>query len=195
MSAQLLFDEPTHTYTIGGAPVPSVTQILEPLSNFAGIPRDVLDAKRALGQRVHLACQLDDEDDLDEDSIDQDIAGYLVAWRRFLREQRAVVIENERRVWSDVAGFKYAGTLDNVVSMHGRRWLIDKKTSISTPHSAGPQTAAYFDALRDPSVTGRAAVLLRPEGTYKFDLLDGADDWSVFVACITLHRYRKEHGL
>lgn len=188
----LTFDEASHTYRVGGALVPGVTTILRPLANFAGIPPDVLEAKANLGRRVHFACQLDDENDLDEASVEDDVSPYLFAWRRFIAESGARVVHNEQQVYEPT--LRYAGTLDNVLELQGYRWLVDKKTSIATPIAAGPQTAAYLRALNDPSVTRRAAVRLRPDGTYRFDPLSGADDWPAFLSCLTLLRFKETHA-
>lgn len=187
----LTFDEPTHTYRVGGSLVPGVTQVLAPLARLAGIPDDVLEAKRRLGSQVHLACQLDDEDDLVEDSVPEAARGYLQAYRLFRRETGVVVVRNECRVYEPVLG--YAGQLDRVLRIGAVQWLVDLKTSIATPLSAGPQTAAYLRALNDPAVTHRAALRLRADGTYRFDPLSGTDDASVFVACLTLHRFQEKH--
>lgn len=187
----LTFDEATHSYTLCGMRVPSVTQLLAPLIDLAGIRSDVLEAKRDLGSRVHLACQLDDENDLDEASVEADVEPYLAAWRRFLVESGAKVLANEQQVGEPL--LMYAGTLDNVLELNGAKWVVDKKTSFATPMSAGPQTAAYQRALGDTSITRRAAIRLRPDGTYRFDPLNGADDWSTFVACLTLHRFKEAH--
>jgi len=188
----LTFDEESHTYRLGGARVPSVTQILAPLSSFEGIPPHVLEAKRDLGQRVHFACQLDDEHDLDESSVEDDVRPYLEGWRRFLRESGAVVAHNEQQVAEPT--LRYAGTLDNVLEIDSIAWLVDKKTCISLPMAVGPQTAAYLRALADPLVKRRAALRLRPDGTYRFDPLTGADDWSAFMACLCLHRFKESHA-
>jgi hypothetical protein len=187
----LTFDEATHTYRLLGGVVPGVTQILRPLNNFAGIPPAVLEAKADLGRRVHFACQLDDEDDLDESSVEEDVAPYLAGWRAFLRDTGAVVLANEQRVAEPL--FMYAGTLDNVLLLNGKKVLTDKKTSFTLPMAVGPQTAAYQRALGDASVTHRAALRLRADGTYRFDPLTGADDWAVFMACLTLHRFKESH--
>jgi hypothetical protein len=188
-SRDLHFDEATHTYRLLGGVVPSVTQVLRPLINFAGIPREVLEAKADLGRRVHLACQFDDEHDLDEASVEHDVAPYLAGWRKFLRESGAAVLANEQQVAEPL--LMYAGTLDNVLLINGAKWLVDKKTSFTLPASAGPQTAAYQRALGDNTVTHRGALRLRPDGTYRLDPLAGADDWSVFMACLTLHRFKE----
>ena len=189
---ELTFDEALHEYRLGGVRVPSVTQLLAPLCSFEGIPTSVLEAKRALGQRVHFACQLDDEDDLDESSVDDDVRGYLEGYRRFRRETGATVLLNEQRVVDHV--MRFAGTLDRVLLIASVKWLVDLKTCIATPIAVGPQTAAYLRALADPSVTHRAALRLRPDGTYRFDPLNGADDWTTFMACVALHRFKESHA-
>lgn len=188
----LTLDEATHTYRLGEVVVPSVTQVLRPLSNFDAIPKHVLEAKADLGRRVHYACQLDDENDLDEDSVEFDVDPYLQGWRKFLRESGAVVLLNEQQVFDPV--WRFAGTLDNVLCLDGFKWVVDKKTCFTVPMAAGPQTAAYLRALGDDTVTHRAAVRLRPDGTYRFDPLSGADDWSVFMSCLTLHRFKERHA-
>lgn len=187
----LTFDEATHTYRLLGSVVPGVTQLLRPLVDFSRIPADVLAAKADLGRRVHLATQLDDEDDLDEASVEADVAPYLEAWRRFRRETRCELLLVEKEVCEPV--LMYAGTLDRVLAFKGAKWLVDLKTSFTTPMTAGPQTAAYWRALGDLSVTNRAALRLRPDGTYRLDPLTGADDWSAFMAALTLYRYKEAH--
>jgi len=187
----LTFDETSHVYRSGGNVVPSVTQVLSPLVDFSGIPEHVLDAKRQLGQKVHLACQLDDEDDLDEASVEQQVAPYLAAYRAFRRDTGATVLLNEQRVFDPLMLF--AGTLDRVLGLNGAKWLVDLKTCISCPIAVGPQTAAYLRALADPSVTHRGALRLRPDGTYRLDALTDPNDWACFMACLTLRRFKESH--
>jgi hypothetical protein len=189
----LQFDERTHTYRLAGQRLPSVTQILQPLVDLSRIPRDVLEAKRDLGRRVHLACQLDDEHDLLESSVEEDVRPRLEAWRRFLRETGAEVLANEQRVYHPT--LHYAGTLDNVLRIGRDEWLIDKKTSIATPISTGPQTAAYSQASSSAGLPPlrRGALLLHDDGRYQLDPLTGADDWACFVACLTLYRFKENH--
>lgn len=193
MSARdLIFDEATHTYRLQGAPVPGVTSILAPLVSFEGIPENLLEAKRRLGQDVHFACQLDDENDLDEDFLEVDVAGYLKGWRAFKRDTGAEVVLNEQRVADPV--LQYAGTLDRVMRIHGAKWLVDLKTCIATPMSVGPQTAAYMRALADTTVSHRGALRLRPDGTYRLDALTNPNDMAVFMACLALHRFKESQA-
>lgn len=187
------FDDATHTYTLAGVRVPSVTQILKPLTDLSGIPREVLEAKRDLGSRVHEACEYDAADDLDEASVEPDVAPYLAAWRAFMSDSGARIVHSERIVYEPV--LRYAGKLDLVLDCGGDRILTDIKTSIVLPHAVGAQTAGYMRALADTTVTRRAALRLRPDGAYRLDQLTGADDWSVFMAALTLYRWKERNGL
>jgi hypothetical protein len=188
----LTFDAATHTYRDDLGVVPGVTQVLRPLVDFSRIPRDVLAAKADLGTRVHLACELDDDDDLDEASVQDDVAPYLTAYRRFRAEARPVVLASEQRVFS--AAHRYAGTLDRVLHLDGAHILVDLKTCITTPSSAGPQTAAYLHALADPTVTRRAALRLRSDGTYRLDPLTDPNDFSTFLGCLAVYRHLEKHA-
>jgi len=189
---QLTFDEERHEYRFLGAVVPGVTQILRPLVDFSGVPPAVLEAKRDLGRRVHLACQLDDEHDLDEASVEDDVAPYLAAWRRFLADSGAEVVHNEKRVLDPMLMF--AGTLDRVLLLNGQKWLCDLKTSIALPLAVGPQTSAYQRALGDRTVTHRGALRLQADGRFRLDALTDPDDWSVFASCLCLHRFKEKHA-
>lgn len=186
----LIFDSRNHTYIMRGELVPGVTSVLKPLVDFAGIPREVLEAKADLGRRIHAATEFDDDGDLDEASVEADVAPYLAAYRRFRAESGAQVVANERMVYEPI--YRYAGTLDRVMVIDRAKWLIDIKSCVTTPLSAGPQTAAYLRALQDPTVQRRGALRLRPDGTYRLDPLTAPDDWSVFYACLAVRRYTEK---
>lgn len=190
MTAGLIFDARTHTYMMGGEIVPGVTSVLKPLIDFSRIPADVLAAKADLGRRIHAATEFDDDGDLDEDSVEPDVAPYLAAYRRFRAESGAVVVANERMVYEPM--HRYAGTLDRILQIDRIDWLVDIKSCVTTPMSAGPQTAAYLRALNDPRVQRRAALRLRPDGTYRFEPLTSPDDWSCFYACLAVRRYTEK---
>lgn len=190
----IAFDEATHTYRVRGQIVPGVTSILQPLVDFSGIPPAVLAAKADLGTRVHLACELDDQDDLDEASVEGDVAPYLAAYRRFRAEVRPEILLNERRVYHKT--WHYCGTADRAMRIQGLNWMVDLKTCFTTPMSAGPQTAAYARAVEHMKLLDihkRGALRLRPDGTYRLDELNHSNDWSCFLACLTLRSFMENH--
>ena len=74
--------------------------------------------------------------------------------------------------------------------------MVDLKTCFAVPMSAGPQTAAYTRAVEHMKLLDihkRGALRLRPDGTYRLDTLDHANDWSVFLACLTLRSFMENH--
>ncbi len=108
----LAFDEPSHSYTFRGEPVPGVTTILEPWNGLEFVDPHTLEAAAEFGNHVHLACHLHNIGDLDRSSLDPLVAEYLVGWERFLDECNAVVIYSESKVVHP--RLKYAGTLDTI---------------------------------------------------------------------------------
>lgn len=189
------FDEAKHEYRLEGALLPSVTQILEPLVDFSGIPSAVLNRARERGTAVHRACELYLLGDLDEASLDEEIAPYYYQFRRFLRESGFRAHQSEMLVWSE--RYRYAGTLDLAGDLRKRLVLIDIKTPITMPRSTGPQTAAYEAAYReregiDPrKKIRRFGLKLRPE-KYELVPFDSERDMSVFLSMLTVHRWKGE---
>lgn len=190
----LNFDQAAHVYTVGGVVVPSVTQIINPLYSFDGIPEDVLEAKRALGHAVHAACEYDDQGDLDEDSVDNSVRPYLEAYRRFRRDVSPKVLMNEQRLYS--AKHRYAGTLDRRMLIGNEVWTIDLKTTASMSPAVGIQLAAYDRLAQEqggvPSRMG--ALQLMKDGQYKLHPYKSATDFPVFLSLLNLHNWRAHHG-
>lgn len=189
MSA-LHFDEPTHTYKVGGRVVPSVTQILAAVDrDLWRVPTSILEAAAALGSAVHKATELDDLDDLDEESLAAPVAPYLAAWRRFRAETGFAPVTIEERLHNAMYG--YCGTLDRVGHLDGQLALLDIKSGVAWP-SHGPQTAAYQDAYERQSgkkIDLRLVVYLRDDGTYRMVAQRDKTDWSVFLAALTIYKF------
>ena len=185
----MLTRDDNHVYRWNGVPVPGVTTILRPLNDFSGIAPDVLAAKADLGTRVHLATELDDAQDLDESSIEDDVAPYLEAWRRFKMDKRVVIESAEEYVYH--AMYQFAGQIDRVLRFDGMRWLADIKTSVLVYPSVGPQTSAYLIAKADPMIQRRCAVQLRPDGSYRLKELNDSRDWPAFLSCLTIHNFKE----
>ena len=196
------FDEPTHTYTMDGARLPSVTQVLKPLYSFAGISPAVLNAKAALGTAVHRACELLDKDDLDEESEEGRAAlaplmGYLNAYKAFKRDKRLKILANEKRLFHPI--HRYAGQIDRSYAFDGHVWDVDLKSTVSMSPIVGLQTAAYTDMLRANGrgdvPARRGALQLFPDGKYKLHEFADPHDFSVFLSLLTIQRFKERHAL
>lgn len=107
------FDPETHTYTLNGERLPSVTQILKPIYDFSAVPAGVLRRAAEYGTAVHKTVELYLKDDLDEGSLDDALKGPLEAfktWHGDHPEFRNRVPDIE--TLSCNAKLKYAGTPD-----------------------------------------------------------------------------------
>lgn len=196
----LTFDEARHEYRFNGVVVPGVTSLLRQLHSFAGVPLDVLDRARDRGKDVHLACQLFDEDDLDEEALqrlDPEVFGYFEGWKRFMRDCEPNWTAIEQPVFHKL--LRYAGTPDRFGSL---TWAggpveeaqVDIKTSQQSHPVWGIQTAAYNHAAGTPHRL-RLTVQLRPDGTYKILPWIDPQDWPVFVSLTTLRTWKERHRL
>lgn len=199
--AVLQFDTAQHAYTVDGARVPSVTQVLKPLYNFDGIPREVLNAKAALGTAIHRACELLDDDDLDEESDAgraalEPMAGYLAGYKRFLSDKKVKVIANEQRLFHPV--HRYAGTIDRSYAFEGNLWDVDLKSTVSMSPIVGLQTAAYTEMFRAngrATPARRGALQLFPDGKYKLWEFSDPADFPTFLSLLTIQRFKERHSL
>lgn len=155
----LVYRDDIHEYRYRGAVVPSVTQVLAPLSaiEYRGVDAEVLARAAALGKAVHKLIELDLRHDLDVDSLDDGLQPYYTAWQSFLQLSGFKMALSEARVYSSKYG--YAGTLDLFGTLNAEAVLIDAKRTAAVPRTAGPQTAAYESALRDsyPDVVSKYA--------------------------------------
>lgn len=193
----LSFDGATHAYTVNNRRLPSVTQVMDStVTNYAGIPPAVLEYKSELGRAVHVACELYDNDDLDESTIDPLVLPYLNAWKQFISETGFVVQENELPLHSDK--YRYAGTLDKFGELGGDFALVDLKTVTVLSPATGIQLAGYEQLLREHfklrHSVPRYAVQLRPDGTYRMQKYDDPNDFAVFLACLQINNFKVKHG-
>jgi len=74
--------------------------------------------------------------------------------------------------------------------------LLDIKCTAAVEISWGPQTAAYEHALRqqDGIVRQRAAVHLKPNGTYSLCLFKEARDYQVWKWALALVYWKQSKG-
>lgn len=191
----LAFDEASHSYTLDGRRVPSVTQVLKSLPNeYAMVDRAVMEAAAGLGRAVHKLIELDLADRLNVNSLDDELVDYLLQWQDFRHTSGFEPILSEARVASP--RYRYAGTLDLFGRLNGRLVLIDAKRTAAVPRSAGPQTAAYELALREShpelfeatTYVDRFALHLKRDRWQLVPFRDVADQ-RVFLSALTIHNW------
>lgn len=192
MPDKLIFDPEKHAYTRNGQVVPSVTGILKSagLIEFPGVSRRDLDIACDFGKKVHMACELHDNNTLDPESIDPQIMPFLEAWKSFVRGLDVKFTGIEQRVYS--AKYSYAGTVDRIGYDSKNMLLLDIKTCpVHLSHA--PQTAAYLQACMEMDLTTRGCrrmtVHLQPY-TYSVRIHDSKADSSVFLHALQIWKYK-----
>jgi hypothetical protein len=195
--SEFVFDITTHTYTVDGKVLPSVTQVIQAagLIDFSMIPPDRLKAAADLGTAVHLATEYDDQGRLDPASIDPVVAPYLAQWRRFKDDFNYEMISSEKRMYSQKYG--YAGTIDRGAVIRlartPRRCVIDIKTGFSN-QIAGVQLAAYLELLMEKEKwTGKdicVMVHLTPD-KYEVKEFSSTRYFPIFLSALNLYKFKQ----
>jgi hypothetical protein len=167
----ILFDPDTHTYTVDGIVIPSVTTVCRFLSVDLKSDKPWLAQQAAdRGTRIHAACCAIDYGCTVEDT--EGIEGYLLAYRRFLKDYRP-----------DWEGIEYltgnlelglAGTIDRWGTLYdGARVIVDIKTGATLRDAPlRGQLTGYKRLLSNDRVRFHAeklyALHLKRDGTYTF---------------------------
>lgn len=134
--AEFLFEESTHTYTLDGVVIPSVTEICAPITCGKYPPVGVVQQAAARGTRVHELCALYDMDAL-PDEIEAGLVGYVKAWAAFCRDYKPVWKHIELPLYGEIdPGQPFAGTLDRIGEIDGRTRVVDIKTAASLDRPA-----------------------------------------------------------
>ena len=134
--AEFLFEESTHTYTLDGVVIPSVTEICAPITSGKYPPVGVVQQAAARGTRVHELCALYDMDAL-PDEIEAGLVGYVKAWAAFCRDYKPVWTHIELPLYGEIdTGLPFAGTLDRIGEIDGEMPVVDIKTAASLDRPA-----------------------------------------------------------
>ena len=126
---RLQFDEEKHKYTVDGIEIPSVTEIVAPLtySKYTVDSAVLLQAKHR-GTVIHEVCADFDYGVItDETPVAPDILPYLTAWKNFCHDYGV----KWHYIESQMCGNEYAGTIDRIGEIDGRAVIVDIKTTSS----------------------------------------------------------------
>ena len=190
--AKLLFYDPTHTYTLDGEVIPSVSELTRFISReiYSDIGQFTLDRAAGRGTAIHKATEVLDKYGTVE--VSDDALPYVQAYIRFRKEH---TVEWERIEWavSHPSG-EYAGTIDRYGLLDGLRTLADiKSVSAMDPGHRKLYEAAlnlYRRAVEaDHPVERLVLIWLKKDGSYK--LVDLPLDDTLALACLALHRALK----
>lgn len=125
--ATLLFFDQGHKYTLDGEELPSVSELCRFLSRevYGEINQYTLDNAADRGTKVHKACEALDL--YGKVEVSDDILPYLQAYMKF-RKEHTVKWEKVEYAGHHTSD-RYAGTLDRVGTVDGKRCIVDLKSS------------------------------------------------------------------
>ena len=164
--AKITFDEELHRYIVGGKVLPSVTQIMKPLTEekYANIDKSVLMKASDRGTRVHKAIEMYEQFGID--TTDLEIKPYLTQYKIAKRLEKFEVLENELMM----TNFEFCGTLDIVGTLDDKIILVDlKATSQINTDLLEVQLAGYDELARFNGIEPQGYYVLHlTKKNYKF---------------------------
>jgi len=197
------FQESSHTLSVSGRVLPSVTTILSGAGMIKG--EEFFQQEAAYrGSAVHMICELDDLGDLDEDQqIVQQHCGYLEAARKFKKDSGFDPRVIERPLADVSLGFAGIPDRFGFSAWPPKPTVVDWKTGAIGKH-VGLQLAAYVHlacvndlegmagpAYKAPSLWRRIAVRLQADGKYNVKEFDNPKDWQVFSAALCVENWKR----
>lgn len=163
---EIEFEEETHTYKVDGKRLPSVSEIMRPLSEdyYKDLPKEILNKAAERGKRVHLAIELYDVFGVEDDS--KEVKPYLLGYKMARSLEHFQPKHSEIRLTNG----EYCGTLDMLALEDGKNIIIDlKATSKINIELLEVQLAAYQELanFNGYSVDKLYCLHIKPNG-YKY---------------------------
>lgn len=186
----LEFDEKNHVYKWDSQVIPSVTDALSLVDDRR---KDPYYLQR--GRYIHLACELWDRGELDEDTVDESILPRLEGYKKFRKDTGFTPSTIEQFYVHPI--YLYGFRLDRTGILNGREVLIDLKSSPSPVDAL--QGAAYWGGLQaqyppNPPVNVNAVfdLYLKDNGIYKLEHVNYLKrDFLTFLAVLTAYRWKE----
>ena len=188
--APLDFEERSHLYKYHGVTLPSVTQIMKPMSGmlYDNVANDILMAASNRGTRVHE--QISNFVLYGIAETDSDTDKYVSAYMRFNDDVNPKFVDSEYRTYHKL--LRYAGTIDLVGYIEPDDGtgvdVIDLKTTATFhPVLLGAQLGAYAQALESHGIKTRKlyGLQLLKSGKYRLERVD--DGFKNFLHCLAIY--------
>ena len=144
-NTEIDFEPITHTYSVKGRRLPSVSEIMRPLTDayYSTIPHAVLDNASNRGTRVHEAIEMYDV--LGVEANDKEIKPYLLGYKMAKNVEKFYSIQNEIMLTNG----EYCGTLDIIGQLGKDLVIIDlKATSKINYELIEVQLAGYLELAK-----------------------------------------------
>lgn len=126
---ELRFDPEQHRYWLGDMELPSVTKIMQRLGLVNYQAPWYTEEARQWGIILHACCQLVDEDDLNWDTVANEVYLEVVAYYNW-KQRSGFICKNTEKPRASLS-YYYAGTDDADGELDGMPCVIDRKRGIA----------------------------------------------------------------
>ena len=168
----LTYDDETHAYQLDGRPVPSVTEIVSIITarKYSETNPAMMAQAQRRGTEVHELCEMIDYGvEPEELDVPPELVGYVNAYLTFLRDY----VPEWEYAEKMVSTLEYAGRVDRIGIINGRRTIVDIKTTAQMDKLSRLallfQLYFYKDAVTfttELPVKSLMGVQLKKDGTY-----------------------------
>lgn len=185
------FDEEQHIYRLRGVRLPSVTQLMKPMSNmvYSDVSEGILMEAADRGTRAHESISNMTLYGIEE--ADADTEPYIEAFKDFTRDFKPSWVASEYRTYHKL--MMYAGTIDLIGYVrpddgNGVDVVDLKTTNVLHRTMLSAQLGAYGEALKshDVKVRDLYGLQLLKTGRYQFERVDNG--FNVFLNSMAVVR-------
>lgn len=188
----LTFEEARHIYRLDGIVIPSVSEIMEPLTakKYSGVSQAVLDRAAQRGTEVHAAAETYANYGFED--ISDENRPYFDAFLQWWRDSHPEPVGTELKVFHRL--LRYGGTVDLLAWIDGKLTLCDYKTTYKVSDmTCGVQLEAYAQALASHGVAveDKRIIKLGKDGRYEQRTYETPDPtrWRVFGSLKVVYDY------
>ena len=192
---ELKFEDSLHQYSVDGIVIPSVTQIMKPLSQneYEGIGEKTLEAAAQKGSAVHGA--IENWIKFGIMDIEPEFQGYIDGFLNWWDSYKPEVIGSEIKTYHKIMW--YGGTVDLLCRIDKDICLIDYKTTFHLlQKNCAVQLEAYSQALASQGVETNTKYILHLKKDGKWDfrpfLRNDTKSWRVFTALKIINDFISE---
>jgi len=184
---ELEFEEENHIYRLNGIIIPSVSNILEPLSRakYSRVDERTLDRAAERGTSVHDSIENFIKYGIVD--VNPEYRGYFNGFHEWWENKKPIFIGSENRIYHKQ--MRYGGTLDLLVYIGDSLALVDFKTCYAKDDNSWKlQLMGYEYALMSHGIfiDEKMVLHLKKDGKcseYQYPVKDGKelDDFNAFV--------------
>lgn len=193
---ELMFKEEDHTYRVNGYILPSVSQVMKPLSDahYRNTDKEMLQKAAVRGTNVHAAVEnyllFGIED------IKPELRGYFDGFKRWVDKVKPIPVKTECRIYHKL--LNYAGTADLPCYIDDKLTLVDFKTTATISQMlTRVQLEAYKKAFESQGIRFEQKLIIqsRKDGSYHCEAhpIDDTESWKVFTELLDIHRFIQKY--